>query len=385
VPEHPWVARNAREALYNVADENVRYLYNNWIPALATQQDRDAASQAQQSRDEMIAIKIAAALDAASPVGRENILRGLTEFHLRNVRAGAGRYARIGNDIEQIRFSAKATKLLDGAISRAQADPSITIRRLAAVAVFTLRDNGPLPVARPLWRAMADPDPELRATAVEFHKSIPLDAGADPSAAILAELIESPYPAARQAVLAYLKSADGRALARDPRIIAAVGTPAPGSDVGADVVAPVPNTQGAAATQKLVRQLDYAYFAQRVMPLFARKSGQDGNACVSCHFNHNQFRVTAPGQDGRFTDAQVREAYNSAAKVVNLDQPEKSLLLLKPISSSNTEGVIDSKTLAHGGGIRWSGPQDPAYKVVLSWLKAAAKQDLKLTAPAPSE
>src|SRR2546423_15011096 len=83
-PDHPWVTRNAREALYNVADENVRYLYNNWIPALANQTDRDAAIQAQQARDEMIAGKLAAALDSATPPGRENILRGLTEFHLRN-------------------------------------------------------------------------------------------------------------------------------------------------------------------------------------------------------------------------------------------------------------------------------------------------------------
>ena len=30
--QHPWVARNLREGIYNIADDNIRYLYNNWIP-----------------------------------------------------------------------------------------------------------------------------------------------------------------------------------------------------------------------------------------------------------------------------------------------------------------------------------------------------------------
>ncbi|MGH9645187.1 MAG: HEAT repeat domain-containing protein, partial [Bryobacteraceae bacterium] len=30
-PQHPWIDENLRAALYNVADENIRYLYNNWV------------------------------------------------------------------------------------------------------------------------------------------------------------------------------------------------------------------------------------------------------------------------------------------------------------------------------------------------------------------
>ena len=33
-PQHPWVERNLREGVYNLADENIRYLYNNWVPLL---------------------------------------------------------------------------------------------------------------------------------------------------------------------------------------------------------------------------------------------------------------------------------------------------------------------------------------------------------------
>src|SRR5205085_5917225 len=33
-PQHAWVAHNLREGVYNMADENIRYLYNNWVPLL---------------------------------------------------------------------------------------------------------------------------------------------------------------------------------------------------------------------------------------------------------------------------------------------------------------------------------------------------------------
>ncbi len=36
-PTHPWVRRNLTEALYILGDENIRYLYNHWLPSLADQ------------------------------------------------------------------------------------------------------------------------------------------------------------------------------------------------------------------------------------------------------------------------------------------------------------------------------------------------------------
>ena len=31
-PQHPWIESNLHAAVYNLADENIRYLYNNWVP-----------------------------------------------------------------------------------------------------------------------------------------------------------------------------------------------------------------------------------------------------------------------------------------------------------------------------------------------------------------
>jgi hypothetical protein len=52
------------------------------------------------------------------------------------------------------------------------------------------------------------------------------------------------------------------------------------------------------SAQNAARLLDYAYFAERVMPVFAKKAGADGAACVSCHFNHNIFKVNRPTPTG---------------------------------------------------------------------------------------
>jgi hypothetical protein len=116
--------------------------------------------------------------------------------------------------------------------------------------------------------------------------------------------------------------------------------------------------------------LDYGFFVQRVMPLLARQ-GADGNACVNCHATHTIFRLTPMDGSGHFTEEQLRENYRSALKVVDLASPENSLILRKPTSTSEQEGVVGAKKIAHGGGQRWSGTSDPAYQTVLEWISGA--------------
>ncbi len=56
--------------------------------------------------------------------------------------------------------------------------------------------------------------------------------------------------------------------------------------------------------------------------------------------------------------------------VVDGADPENSLILRKPTSSSETEGIAGSKTLAHGGGIRFS-KESPEYLTILQWIQGA--------------
>ncbi|HKC89194.1 MAG TPA: HEAT repeat domain-containing protein, partial [Blastocatellia bacterium] len=105
VDEHPWARRNLLEAFYSVADENVRYLYNNWIGHLAQKEDRDKAIAGHRESSRRMAERVAHALETGNELQREGLLRGLTEFHLRHGGyTNAGRYTRIGNDIETIVF-----------------------------------------------------------------------------------------------------------------------------------------------------------------------------------------------------------------------------------------------------------------------------------------
>ena len=84
------------------------------------------------------------------------------------------------------------------------------------------------------------------------------------------------------------------------------------------------------------------------------KRGRDGYACVHCHATHTLFNAT----------------FSTALNVVDQANPENSLILRKPTSSSETEGVAGSTTLAHGGGIRFT-KDSPEYATILEWIKGA--------------
>jgi hypothetical protein len=82
--------------------------------------------------------------------------------------------------------------------------------------------------------------------------------------------------------------------------------------------------------------------------------GADGQACVHCHASHTAFNATL----------------TTARNVINLERPEESLILLKPTSSAETEGVAASGKVAHGGGVRFE-KDSPEYNTILNWIRGA--------------
>ena len=117
--------------------------------------------------------------------------------------------------------------------------------------------------------------------------------------------------------------------------------------------------------------LDFDYFVHRVQPIFQAKS-EDKNACVQCHANHSIFRLHEPDIDGRITDAELRDNYLNAIKVIDLAEPEQSLLLLKPTSSFDGIGVIGNYRKTHGGDVRWAdGKNSEDYRTILKWIQGA--------------
>jgi hypothetical protein len=111
--------------------------------------------------------------------------------------------------------------------------------------------------------------------------------------------------------------------------------------------------RAAAVTQHRELKLDRAYFDAQVDPILHAK-GKDGYACADCHATHTLFNAT----------------WSTIGNVVNVAHPEESLVLRKPISTSETEGVVGSSKLAHGGGQRWA-KDSPEYQTILKWIEGA--------------
>jgi hypothetical protein len=516
--EHPWVRRNLLEGFYSLADDNVRYLYNNWIGYLPQQADKDQATRGHHETSRRMAERIARALEAGNESQREGLLRGLTEFHLRHGGySNAGRYTRIGNDIEQIVFYAEGAPALERALKPFITAPDAKRRQQAVLASYTLRDNTLVELPLLVMQRLNDPDAGVRAVSNEFYKSLPLkvvEQNRREAVAVLRELLASQYNEAQVAALERLKSlgdfarrekfdedlrrfllradsvdkktaaaalravGDFPQLAADAAVQQRIATALQSSDnellrAAIQLVLLSPSVRGvpalaaaldsvfkteSAARRKLVLDLvtpeaqvendlrlisliadaleasdesvriaalnavrrikalhgnaairaelarmakdknprlqslalsiyqgqqnaaadlraeallDFNFFVARIMPILTTK-GADGNACVNCHTTHAIFQLVAPDNAGRFSEAALRDNYRSALRVVDLANPENSLILRKPIGDASQEGLIDAKKTPHGGGLRWQGGAgDAAYETVMEWINGA--------------
>jgi HEAT repeat protein len=117
------------------------------------------------------------------------------------------------------------------------------------------------------------------------------------------------------------------------------------------------------------RVLKLSTFRDKVNPVFYQ-AGEDGHSCARCHANHGVLRI---GEADAVDSLAIN--YNSALKVINLGDPEASLLLRKP-RSPHGQGAPDETSptgLTHVGGPRWDGVDHPAYRAILDWIREASE------------
>jgi hypothetical protein len=116
--------------------------------------------------------------------------------------------------------------------------------------------------------------------------------------------------------------------------------------------------------------LDYEFFKVYVQPILTKK-GPDGFACVNCHATHTIFKLIEPDEYGVLTEEQIRRNYASAVgNVVNISDPENSLILNKPISREDAAGIGNSQRFSHGGDVRWpEGKRSVEYRTILRWIR----------------
>jgi HEAT repeat protein len=130
--------------------------------------------------------------------------------------------------------------------------------------------------------------------------------------------------------------------------------------------------------------LDFNYFVAKVEPILATP-GADGKACVMCHASHVIFKLHPPDSDGQFSPQDSEENYKYAMRVVDIDDPAHSLMLIKPTRPTDSAGNVADYLATHNGGQRWPGNESSwQYKTILSWVRGAGSQQTAKSSPAIS-
>ena len=115
--------------------------------------------------------------------------------------------------------------------------------------------------------------------------------------------------------------------------------------------------------------LDFRYFVTKIEPILATP-GRDGKACVFCHASHVIFKLEPPNAEGVFSDQDSEENYKYAMRVVNIAEPDKSLILVKPTRPFDSAGNVGDYLATHNGGQRWHGNESSdQYRTILEWIR----------------
>jgi hypothetical protein len=125
--------------------------------------------------------------------------------------------------------------------------------------------------------------------------------------------------------------------------------------------------------------LDFRYFVTRIEPILA-KPGPDGKACVFCHASHVIFKLEPPNAQGVFSDQDSVENYKYAMRVVDITDPNKSLIVIKPTRPTDSAGNVGDYLATHNGGQRWHGNESSdEYRTILEWIRGGRVETASLS------
>jgi hypothetical protein len=116
-----------------------------------------------------------------------------------------------------------------------------------------------------------------------------------------------------------------------------------------------------------VSTLDYAYFRDRVQPIFLKKRLRHAR-CISCHESGNpRLQELSPGAT-TWDDEQSRKNFQAWQRVVVPGDPMASRLLMHPLAPEAGGDPF------HAGGKHWKSQNDPEWQVLAGWVKTGAPQ-----------
>ena len=107
--------------------------------------------------------------------------------------------------------------------------------------------------------------------------------------------------------------------------------------------------------------LDYAFFKERVQPVFLKK--RPGHArCVTCHSHGSPPLPALPPGAATWTEEQSRQNFAMWKQFVMPGNPMKSPLLVHPLAKEAGGDHF------HAGGKHWSSQSDPEWQTLAAWV-----------------
>jgi len=114
------------------------------------------------------------------------------------------------------------------------------------------------------------------------------------------------------------------------------------------------------------QSLDYDVFKTKVEPIFLQKRPSHAR-CVVCHAAANHAFSLQPLDKGAttWTEEQSRKNFEMVSRIVRPGNPDASLLLRQPLAHEAGGQEF------HSGGRQFATKDDPAWKTMADWVRAA--------------
>ena len=123
---------------------------------------------------------------------------------------------------------------------------------------------------------------------------------------------------------------------------------------------------GAASLPAAAQSLDYEVFKTKVEPIFLQRRPSHAR-CVVCHAAANHAFSLQPLDKGatNWTEEQSRKNFEMVSRIVRPGNPDASLLLRQPLAQEAGGQEF------HSGGRQFTTKDDPAWKTMADWVRAA--------------
>jgi hypothetical protein len=92
------------------------------------------------------------------------------------------------------------------------------------------------------------------------------------------------------------------------------------------------------------------------------------------------FKLQPPNAQGVFSDQDSEENYKYAMRVVDITNPNQSLILIKPTRPTDSAGNVGDYLATHNGGQRWHGNESSEqYRTILEWIRGGRVESASLS------